>query len=108
GGIDHPERVFLGLALLNRYKTTAPEDLAVRFERLLPEGRSAEAAVLGRAMRLGAMLSGSATGVREHATLEYGERLVLRLRGPARDCAGDAVERRLQSLAGRLGVESEM
>ena len=36
---------------------------------LLSPARAAEAAVLGRAMRLGAMLSGSATGVLEHAAL---------------------------------------
>ena len=55
-------------------------------------------------MRLGAMLSGSATGVLEHASIaRSGDRLVLTLRGPAREFAGEAVERRLQMLAARLG-----
>ena len=106
---DHPERVFLGLALLNRYKATGPAEELRRYRWMLTPERTAEAAVLGRAMRLGAMLSGSATGVLEHASIaRKGGRLVLTLRGPAREFAGEAVERRLQMLAGRLDAPSEM
>jgi exopolyphosphatase/guanosine-5'-triphosphate,3'-diphosphate pyrophosphatase len=103
GGIDHPERVFLGLALLNRYKAATPGEISMPYGELLTPERATEAAVLGRAMRLGAMLSGSAMGVLEHATLVLSEdRLELRLRGSGRDFAGDSVERRLLSLAARL------
>ncbi|HMQ92712.1 MAG TPA: Ppx/GppA family phosphatase [Amaricoccus sp.] len=109
GGIDHPDRVFLGLALLNRYKATAPDATATLFRGILPEPRAAEAVILGRAMRLGAMLSGSATGVLEHARLEPGDgRLTLTLCGPAREFAGEVVERRLQSLASRLDATGVM
>ena len=65
--------------------------------------------MLGRAMRLGSMLSGSSTGVLEHAALvRDGGRLVLTLRGPGRAFAGEAVERRLQTLAGRLDCVGEV
>jgi exopolyphosphatase/guanosine-5'-triphosphate,3'-diphosphate pyrophosphatase len=102
-GIDHAERVFLGLALLHRYKATAPVEEVRRYEGLLAPERAAEAAVLGRAMRLGAMLSGAARGVLEHSTIMRDEgRLRLTLAGPAREFAGEAVERRLQALAARL------
>ncbi len=108
-GIDHPERVFLGLALLNRYKATGPAEELKRYGWLLPPERTLEAAVLGRAMRLGAMLSGSATGVLEHSNIaREGGRLVLTLRGPAREFAGEVVERRLQMLAARLDTPGEM
>ncbi len=108
-GIDHPERVFLGLALLNRYKATGPAEEMRRYGWLLSPERTAEAAVLGRAMRLGAMLSGSATGVLEHASISREDgRLRLTLRGPAREFSGEAVERRLQMLAARLDCSSEM
>jgi exopolyphosphatase/guanosine-5'-triphosphate,3'-diphosphate pyrophosphatase len=108
GGIDHAERVFLGLALLNRYKMGGPGEPG-RFETLLSPERAADAVVLGRAMRLGAMLSGSAAGVLDHATLNrHGDRLVLSLRGPGREFAGETVERRLQSLAARLGCTAEL
>ena len=60
-------------------------------------------------MRLGAMLSGSSTGVLEHSALaRSGARLVLTLRGPARAFAGEAVEKRLQSLAQRLDCAAEI
>ena len=108
-GIDHADRVFLGLALLNRYKAVAPAEEVERYRGLLSPERAADAAVLGRAMRLGSMLSGSATGVLEHATLARGGgRVVLTLRGPAREFAGEAVERRLQVLAERLSSTGEL
>ncbi len=68
-GIGHADRVFLGLALLNRYKAVAPVEEVEQFRGLLSPDRAADAAVLGRAMRLGAMLSGSSIGVLDHATL---------------------------------------
>lgn len=108
-GVDHSERLFLGLALLNRYKASAPIDEVRRYGGLLAPERVAEAAVLGRAIRLGAMLSGAATGVLENATLVQADgRLVLALAGDARGFAGEAVERRLQTLASRLGCAGEV
>ncbi len=104
GGIDHSERVFLGLALLSRYKAAAPAEIVDRYGPLLPAERLVEAGVLGRAMRLGAMLSASALGVLDHARLLLDEtRLDLELRGAGRDFAGEAVQRRVESLASRLG-----
>lgn len=102
-GLNHPDRVFLGLALLNRYKAVAPAEEVARYGGLLTAPRAAEAAILGRAMRLGAMLSGSAMGVLENTSIARdGGRLILVLRGPAREFAGEAVERRLQTLAQRM------
>ena len=106
GGIDHPERVFLGLALLNRYKTGSAPDSTDRYGKLLPEAWGSEAVILGRAMRLGAMLSGSSTGVLENAPLALEDgRITLSLNGPARAFAGEVVEKRLQSLATKLDME---
>jgi exopolyphosphatase/guanosine-5'-triphosphate,3'-diphosphate pyrophosphatase len=108
-GIDHPERVYLGLALLNRYKTAGSNDDATPYGALLNRERATEAAVLGRAMRLGAMLSGSSGGVLEHARIAREENtVVLTLRGNAREFGGEAVERRLQSLASRLQCQTRI
>lgn len=108
-GVNHAERAFLGLALFNRYKATAPGEDAGRYAALIDPGRAAAAAVLGRAMRLGSMLSGTALDVLEHARLGFdGARLTLTLEGPARDFAGEAVERRLTGLAARLGCTGEL
>lgn len=107
-GIDHPGRVFLGLALVYRYKN-ADGEMVARYAPLIPPARVREAQVLGGAMRLGAMLSGASTGVLEHTALERVEnRLRLILRGPAQDFLNGAVEKRLQSLARRLAVEPEV
>jgi len=104
-GIDHAERVFLGLALLNRYKATAPAEELQRYGGLLTPERAQQAAVLGRAMRLGAMLSGAARGVLDHAAIgRDDDGLSLTLTGPGKAFAGEAVERRLAMLGGRLGI----
>jgi exopolyphosphatase/guanosine-5'-triphosphate,3'-diphosphate pyrophosphatase len=107
-GIDHAERVFLGFALMHRYKN-APVELTQRYAALVPPERAAEAQVLGRAMRLGAMLSGASVGVLDHAPLAVEDGVLrLTLRGPARAFMGEAVERRLQALAQRLGLAPDV
>lgn len=109
GGVNHAERVYLGIALLNRYKGSAAEEEIGRYAELIPKDLAADAVVLGRAMRLGAMISGAAVGVLEHASLAVeGRKLRLALRGEAKDFAGEAVDRRLAGLASRLALEPEM
>lgn len=56
GGVDHPSRVFLGLALMHRYRNAR----SPRFDSLLSllsDRQQQEAEILGRAMRFGAMFS---------------------------------------------------
>jgi exopolyphosphatase/guanosine-5'-triphosphate,3'-diphosphate pyrophosphatase len=108
-GVNHAERTFLGLALLSRYKANATVEDASRYAALIAPDRAKAAAALGRAIRLGAMLSGAALGVLEHARLGLQDgRLRLTLTGVARDLAGEAVERRLAGLASRFGAEWEI
>ncbi len=57
GGLDHPGRVFLGLALLHRYKNSRAGSRMESLFRLLTEDEMQEAEVLGKAMRFGAMFS---------------------------------------------------
>ena len=57
GGLDHPGRVFLGLALLHRYKNSRAGSRMEPLFRLLPETDIQEAEALGKAMRFGAMFS---------------------------------------------------
>lgn len=69
GGLSHDERVFLGLALLHRYRNKRD---GTRFEELyslLPDEGRKEAEVLGKAMRLGAMLWANPDD--ETATLQW-------------------------------------
>ncbi len=57
GGLDHPGRVFLGLALLHRYKNNRAGSRMEPLFRLLSETDIQEAEALGKAMRFGAMFS---------------------------------------------------
>jgi len=57
GGLDHPGRVFLGLALLHRYKNSHTGSRLERLFRLLSDQEMQDAEVLGKAMRFGAMFS---------------------------------------------------
>jgi len=57
GRLDHPGRVFLGLALLHRYKNSRAGSRMEPLFRLLTETDIQEAEALGKAMRFGAMFS---------------------------------------------------
>lgn len=57
GGLDHPGRVFLGLALLHRYKNSRSGSRMEPLFHLLTDDEVQEAEVLGKAMRFGAMFS---------------------------------------------------
>ncbi len=57
GGLSHPERVFLGLSLLHRYKNSRAGTRLEPLFALLTDEQIAAAEVLGKAMRFGAMFS---------------------------------------------------
>jgi exopolyphosphatase/guanosine-5'-triphosphate,3'-diphosphate pyrophosphatase len=57
GGLDHPGRVFLGLALLHRYKNSRAGSRLEPMFRLLSEEDIRDAEILGKAMRFGAMFA---------------------------------------------------
>jgi exopolyphosphatase/guanosine-5'-triphosphate,3'-diphosphate pyrophosphatase len=57
GGLDHPGRVFLGLALLHRYKNSRSGSRLEPVFRLLSDEELQDAEVLGKAMRFGAMFA---------------------------------------------------
>lgn len=57
GGLDHPGRVFLGLALLHRYKNSRSGSRMEAIFRLLSDEDIRQAEVLGKAMRFGAMFA---------------------------------------------------
>lgn len=106
GGLTHAERVFLGLALLHRYRNkregTAFEDLY----GLLDAEQSHQAEVLGKAMRFGAMLWMKRDSTM--ATLDWdgaARALTLHLPPDGVDLFGEVAEARLKSLAATLEAE---
>ena len=110
GGLKHSERVFLGLALLHRYKNkregTRFEDLA----GLISEKATRDAEVLGKALRFGAMLwmsDASADGT----SLEWKPRkriLKLKLTKDSAPLFGEVAEARFTSLAASLDAETSV
>lgn len=107
GGLTHSERVFLGLALLHRYKNSRQ---GTRFEPLmdlLTEDQLAEAEILGKAMRFGAMFSVQDSSLMGQLTWRSKKR-ILEMRVPAASRAlfGEVAAARFASLAGSLNAES--
>jgi exopolyphosphatase/guanosine-5'-triphosphate,3'-diphosphate pyrophosphatase len=103
-GLDHRDRAFLALALMNRYGGGARGGDVDAVLSLLSEEERARARACGRAMRLGAMLSGSTPGALSDAALSVEpERLTLRLEDGERALGGAVVEKRLAALADALG-----
>ncbi|MCR9126696.1 MAG: Ppx/GppA family phosphatase [Rhodobacteraceae bacterium] len=107
GGLKHAERVFLGLALLHRYRNKRE---GTRFDDLfdlLPPKEQQEAEVLGKAMRFGAML-----WMRKDVPMGelrwFPQKKVLQLIMPAKAMGlfGEVAEARFVSLAGSLGAET--
>ncbi|MEO0916308.1 MAG: Ppx/GppA family phosphatase [Pseudomonadota bacterium] len=103
GGLKHYERVLLGLALMNRYTSkTAKSRFQPLFEMLNPD-QIREAEILGKAMRLGAMLWVSADEV--PGDLKWSpkaQELRLTLTENARPLFGEVAEARFAALANVL------
>lgn len=103
-GLSHEGRAYIGSALLNRYKGGQAAVAAEPATRILSPELTNEARALGKAIRLGAMLSGSAPGtLRETRIQRDADTIVLTLSPSARRLAGDVVEKRLQKLGDTLG-----
>ena len=109
GGIDHEGRLFLALALMSRYKRISVSKSINKILRLLTPSRYEEAIVLGRAMRLGAMLSGTSTENLMHSQISRDKNtLKLKLTDSAALLVADPVERRLQTLAEGMNLDSSI
>ncbi len=105
GGLKHGERVFLGLALLHRYSSRRDGSRYENLFALLSEKDRKAAEVLGRAMRLGAMLwlnADEAPGRLEWHSQK--KTLDLVLSDHARPLWGEVAEARFKALASSLGA----
>ncbi|WP_112875306.1 Ppx/GppA family phosphatase [Paracoccus endophyticus] len=104
--LSHPERVFLGLALLYRYRSNRAGSSMAPLFSLLSEDEIREAETLGRAMRFGAMFSvGDPSDAGALALDRDKGELRLTLTRTGRELMGEVAEARLASLAEVLGVE---
>ncbi len=104
GGMTHRERIFLGVALLHRYKNSRDGSPFADLFDMLSKDDIRQAEILGKAMRFGAMLTASKD--QDMGALKYYPkrgRLELRLAPGTRDLFGEVAEARLSSLCAALG-----
>ncbi|MCK0119084.1 Ppx/GppA family phosphatase [Loktanella sp. F6476L] len=103
GGLKHYERVFMGLALMYRYTSKPGGGRFSDLIDMLDDRQIKDAEILGRAMRLGAMLW--VDGKQDPGTLKWkpksGE-LHLRLTKNAEPLFGEVAEARFNALATAL------
>ncbi|MFG6081429.1 exopolyphosphatase [Paracoccus litorisediminis] len=104
--LSHSERVFLGLALLHRYRNSRANAAMAPLFGLLDDAQIRNAEVLGKAMRFGAMFS--IKDPAEAGKLKYSAKkkaLELRLTDTGQALMGEVALARFNSLAAALGAE---
>jgi len=103
GGLKHGERIFVGLSLLHRYSNKRESKRFEPLFKLLSDERIRDAEVLGKAMRLGAMLWLNADEPFGALNWKPKKReLKLTLNAHARPLFGEVAENRLASLSSAL------
>lgn len=106
GGMKHSERVFVGLALLHRYRNKREGTQFEALYGLLEDKLQVQAEILGKAMRFGAMLwihNDSRMGAFRWYPKK--RKLELRLSPDAVPLYGEVAEARLMSLAQSMNAE---
>ncbi len=109
GGIKHEERAYLGLALMFRYSSRRDVSRYDELFRLLSPPDAREAEVLGRAMRLGAMLwlgAHDAPGAFQWRPEK--RQLTLHVEARARPLFGEVAHARLRALGQAMGAEARV
>lgn len=109
GGLDHQGRVFLGLALMNRYKNNGATSRMTPVLSLLSDEDIRQAITLGRAMRFGSMFS--LDGPDAAGELRYFPKkkvLELVLQPDRQALFGEVTDQRFQSLAKTMGVTTKL
>lgn len=115
GGIDHPGRVFLALAIYFRHVGAGREDeeqtdsLSERLKQIVPKRLYRRARIVGAAIRAAHMLSIGRPGIIDETPLAYEKgRLVLSLPKAHAALDGERVRRRFAALAQLLERELEV
>ncbi len=107
GGLTHAERVFLGLALMYRYKNSRAGCRHAPLFPLLKPREIHRAEVLGKAMRFGAMFAVDHPADKAELSWHPKKReLHLTVQPQARDLFGEVAQARFNALAAALEAEA--
>ncbi len=108
GGVDHPGRIFLALAVYHRHDTSdeSPDPMADRLRALVSRRVQRRARIIGSAIRTAHMLSIGMPGVIDETTLtrEPGK-LVLTIPKAYAGLDGERLRRRFDGLATLVGLK---
>jgi len=105
-GIDHPGRAFIAYTVFLRYGESPGSKEAAQAAALLDERWRSRAILLGAALRLSYRVSAATRWVLDHSWLKVdGKVLVLKLPDDGSVPDGEAVQRRLKTLAQAGGFE---
>jgi exopolyphosphatase/guanosine-5'-triphosphate,3'-diphosphate pyrophosphatase len=109
GGLDHSGRIFLAFALLYRYKSLRNKSYFKDFLLILKKNDLMLAKTLGKAMRFGAMLSGSTNNTMGELKL-FKDKNVLQITISKnnKDLFGEVVQLRFSNLAESLGCKASL
>jgi exopolyphosphatase/guanosine-5'-triphosphate,3'-diphosphate pyrophosphatase len=115
GGIDHPGRVFLALAIYFRHagrsaaESGGDDKLSDQLKAIVPRRLYKRALIVGAAIRAAHMLSIGRPGIIDETRLSYaGDRLVLSIPRAYRALDGERLRRRFGVLAELLQREPEI
>ncbi|SFE91078.1 exopolyphosphatase / guanosine-5'-triphosphate,3'-diphosphate pyrophosphatase [Sulfitobacter brevis] len=109
GGLKHSERIYLGLALLHRYSNKRENTRFADLYQMVDEKTQTEAAILGKALRFGAMLWMDKDAERgELRWFPKKKLLELWLTPDMLPLFGEVAEARLNSLASSLDAEVQV
>ena len=107
GGLKHSERIFMGLALMNRYSSKGENARFADLFDMVDEQTRAEAEILGKAMRFGAMLwMDKVAELGEMRWHPKKKELHLRLSAEMMPLFGEVAEARFNSLASALEAQA--
>ena len=107
GGLTHRERIWLGLALLHRYKNTRDGSRFAELFELLEDREIQSAEITGKAMRFGAMFS--VESPQSVARLKWQAKkkvLTLSLTDRGKDLFGEVAQSRFGALANSMDAET--
>lgn len=106
-GIDHSERVLLAFMVSARYGGGRTGVVKARMRPLIDPDDLVHAITVGRALRLGLTISGGTVDILSRTSLAMDKSTVTLCIGKGADhLVGDAVARRFEALARRLGRKS--